>query len=176
MKRLLLLLLALSIATSTRAQPLPPPQNPADAKKETPPQGPALLPPQNAPLQDPAAAKPAQKNPGKPREFFAARRQAQINRKQAAKDRMQQYKAAQAAAREKLYQDWHERYIADTPARVEYYRAMADAYRADAAAAEARAAYLYAWGPPVFIPIIPFYAPAYYYYPPTYGTTFFWGW
>ncbi|MCI0332086.1 MAG: hypothetical protein L0228_02525 [Planctomycetes bacterium] len=96
MKHLLLVLLALAVAAPTAlAQPLPKPQNPA-------------------------IEKPPSKNPGKPPEFFKARRAALAARKEAAKERMQQFKAARAAAEEKAYQEWHERYIADAPVRVQY--------------------------------------------------------
>jgi hypothetical protein len=88
------------------------------------------------------------------------------------------------AAEQKLYQDWHERYLADTPVRVEYYRALARAYEADTAFALSLAPYYYGAGPPIIYPAIPIYAPYYaptYYYPPVYaapvyGTFFYWGW
>jgi hypothetical protein len=164
-------LLALCILTpGVLAQRIPPPQNPAEAKATIPPQGPALVPPQNA-AQNPPAAQPAKKNAGKPvgkpPEFFAARRQAQRDRKQAQLDRMRQFKAARAAEQERLYQDWHERYLADAPVRVEYYRALAAAY-------QSQPAYPYYYpGPFIIQPIV--YAPVIYtpiYQPPIYGTFF----
>jgi hypothetical protein len=112
------------------------------------------------------------KNPGKPPEFFKARREALAARKQSQKDRMRQFKADRAAADEKAYQEWHERYLADTPVRVEYYRALASAYEADAALAY-RTPYYYSAGPPVILPVI--YVPAYY-EAPIYGRVFHWGW
>lgn len=173
MKRMLLLAIAFCItAPLTLAQQLPPPQNPAVAKPPLPPQEAARA--NAAPALPPAArglALPPQKNPGKPPEFFAARRQAQIDRKAAAKARMQQFKAARAAAEEKLYQDWHERYLADAPVRVEYYRALARAYEADAALAYSTP-YFYNAAPPIVL--IPIYAPIY--QPATYGAYFYWGW
>src|SRR5262245_50849277 len=120
MKRAILVLLAITIVTpSMLAQQLPPPQNPAAEETATPPPGPALLAPQNEPLQaappaGPAApAEAAKKDAGKPREFFAALRRAQRDRKQARIERMKQFQAARAAEQQKLYQDWHERYLAD---------------------------------------------------------------
>jgi hypothetical protein len=171
MNRILLLALAFCIITAplTLAQQLPPPQNPAAAKPPLPPQAPALPPAARG------LARPQPKNPGKPPEFFAARRQAQIDRKQAAKQRMQQFKAARAVAEEKLYQDWHERYLADAPVRVEYYRALARAYEADAALAYSTPYFYNAAPPIVLIPVYsPIYAPIY--QPATYGTYFYWGW
>jgi hypothetical protein len=163
-------------ATSTLAEQLPPPQNPAADRPKTPPQGPALIPPQNAP-QQPPAAQPANKKVGKPPEFFAARRQAQIDRKQAQIERMKEFKAARAAADEKLYQDWHERYLADTPVRVEYYRALAAAYQSQPALPYYGGPYFYAAGPAVILPVV--YAPVIYnpiYQPPVYGTFIPWSW
>ena len=131
MIRALLVLLALAIITPFAiSQQLPPPRNPAGDEPDLVLQGPVLvapqnvpqLPPQNAP-QSPAPAPPigaqAQKNPGQLIELLAARRRAEIDRKQAQIDRMMQFKAARAAEQQKLYQDWHERYLADTPVRVE---------------------------------------------------------
>jgi hypothetical protein len=98
------------------------------------------------------------KNPGKPPEYFKARREALAAQKQARVDRMQQYKAARAAAEEKAYQEWHERYLADAPVREQYYRAQANAYLYDAAFAYPRAAYVNYWAPPVVIvPVVPVY-------------------
>jgi hypothetical protein len=183
MKRLLLLTIAFCITTpSTLAQQLPPPQNPAE--KSSPAsgsaEGPALInpataiapiPPQRVVPQKAAAANAPQQNPGKPPEFFAARRQAQIDRKAAAKQRMRDFQAARAAEQEKLYQDWHERYLADTPVRVEYYRALASAYEAEAALAYSTP-YFYNAAPAIVL--VPIYTPIY--QPATYGTYFHWGW
>jgi hypothetical protein len=176
MTRTVLILLVLCILTPANfAQQLPPPQYPADAKPKTPPQGPAIIPPQNnnainaappgvaggQPNHNPAA-QPANKNPGKPPEFWVARR-AELNaRKQAQVDRMKQFKAERAAEQEKLYQDWHERYLADTPVRVEYYRAQAAAFAY-------RSPYYYSPAP-IILPVV--YAPVVYgpiYQPPIYG-------
>jgi hypothetical protein len=75
---------------------------------------------------------------------------------------MQQFKAARAAAEQKAYEDWHERYLADTPVREQYYRAQANAYLYDAA-------YYNYWGPPVVIvPVVPVY-----YFP---HDMFYWPW
>ena len=166
MNRILLLTIAFCIAAPIAlAQQLPPSQNPAALPPQAAPGFAGGQPAQNvAPL-------PPQKNPGKPPEFFAARRQAQIDRKQAAKQRMQQFKAARAVAEEKLYQDWHERYLADAPVRVEYYRALARAYEADAALAYSTP-YFYNAAPPIVL--FPIYSPIY--QPATYGTYFYWGW
>lgn len=167
----------LTLAADSDA-PLPPPQKPSGNLPALPPQGPELLAPQNAGRnnagneQNAALNQPPKKS-GKPPEFFAARRQAQIDRKKAAKDRMRQFQAARAEREEKLYQDWHERYLADTPVRVEYWRAQARAYEALATP------YYYAVAPPVILPVIPIYAPVYYppiYSPPIYETFFYWGW
>ena len=73
--------------------------------------------------------------------------------------------------------------MADTPVRVEYYRALARAYEADTAYALSFAPYYYGAAPPIIYPALPIYAPYYaptYYYPavytPVYGTFFYWGW
>jgi hypothetical protein len=191
MTRALLVLLALAIITPvTLAQQLPPPQNPAGNEPEALLQGPALvppqnqpqLPPQNAPQQPPArpplGAHTAKKNPGELLDLFAARRRAQIDRKQAQIDRMNQFKAARAAEQQKLYQDWHERYLADAPVRVEYYRALGAAYQSQPATSYYTAPYFYSAGPPVIL--TPVYAPfvftPIYYGPGTYGTFISWGW
>ena len=128
---------------SALAQQLPPPRNPAGNDTEWLLPGPDLVPPQNEPQQaaqnapqvlpqngpqQPPAAPPlgaqaVKKNPDQLSALYAARRRVQIERKQAQIDRMNQFKAARAAQEQKLYQDWHERYLADTPVRVEYYRA-----------------------------------------------------
>jgi hypothetical protein len=75
---------------------------------------------------------------------------------------MKQFKADRAAEQEKLYQDWHERYLADTPVRVEYYRAQAAAFTYGSP---------YFYSPtPIILPVV--YAPVVYgpiYRPPIYG-------
>jgi len=110
-----------------------------------------------------ALAEPPQKpkNPGKPPEFFAARREALAARKEAAKERMRQFKAARAAEDEKLYQDWHDRYIADAPVREQYYRTQESAYQTETALAQQRTAYFYAAGPPMILPVFSPYIPSY---------------
>src|SRR3954447_11231559 len=124
MRRVLLVLLALAITRPvTLAQELPPPRNPAGNEPEALPAGPVIVPPQNAPHQA-AQNNQQQPQPGAPLgvqagkmsraqllDLFAARRRAQIERKQAQIDRMNQFKAARAAEQQKLYQDWHERYL-----------------------------------------------------------------
>ncbi len=146
-----------------------------------PPAARGLAPPQQPPAAQQALPTPPQRNPGKPPEFFAARRQAQIDRKEAAKKRMREFKAERAAREEKLYEDWHDRYLADTPVRVEYYRAMARAYEVEAAYAYYAGPYYY-YSPPAILSAYPIYAP---YYGPAYtpicqpfiyGTVFSWGW
>jgi hypothetical protein len=179
MTRALFVLIALAIVTPVAlAQQLPPPRNPAGDERERL-QGPALVPPQNAPQQPPPGhplgAQAAKKNAGQPLDLFAARRQAEKERKQAQIDRMKQFKAARAAEQQKLYQDWHERYLADTPVRVEYYRAQAAAFQPQAGLSYYRQPYFYGAGPPVILP--PVYAPVVstpIYQP--YGTFFSWGW
>ncbi len=191
MTRVLLVLLALAIITPVAlAQPLPPPRNPAGNEPEALPQGPALvapqnapqLPPQNAPQQPPPrpplGAQPGKKSPGELQNLYAARHQAEKERKQARIDRMNQFKAARAAEQQKLYQDWHERYLADTPVRVEYYRAQAAAYQTQPAIPYYTPPYFYAAGPPVILS--PVYAPVFSmpidYRPLPNGTFFSWGW
>jgi hypothetical protein len=121
-----------------------------------------------------ALAEPPEKpkNPGKPPEYFKARREALAARKEAQKQRMFEFKAARAAAEQKAYQDWHDRYIADAPVREQYYRALSNEYLADAAFAHERAAYYNSWAQPVFVPVVPIYAPG---YQPIHGTVY-WGW
>ena len=192
MTRVLLVLLALAImATVTLAQQLPPPRNPAGNEPEAllpglvlvppqnekqPPQNAAQLLPQNGPQQPaprvPVAAPAAKKNPGELKDLYAARLRLQNARKQAQIDRMNQFKAARAAEQQKLYRDWHERYLADTPVRVEYYRAMAAAYQSQPAVPYYTAPYYYGAGPPVIL--APVYAPLV--YTPVYGTLFYGGW
>jgi hypothetical protein len=190
MTRSLLVLLALAIVAPVAfAQELPPPRNPTGNDTEwllpgpalVPPQNAPQLPPQNAPQQPPPrpmlGAEAAKKNPGQLQELFAARRRAQIDRKQAQIDRMNQFKAARAAEQQKLYQDWHERYLADAPVRVEYYRALAAAYQSQPAIPYYSLPYYYAAGPPVIL--APVYAPVVsttIYRPFTYGTFYSWGW
>jgi hypothetical protein len=159
--------------------PLPPQSAPGSAGGKLQPAAPVLIPPQNAAPQNaaPADNAAAKKNPGKPPEFFAARRQAQIARREAAKQRMRDYQAARFAHDQKMYEDWHERYLADTPVRVEYYRALADAYEASAAASYERAAFFNSFYPPMYFPPAPYFP--YYFGPayaaPVYGTVFI-GW
>jgi hypothetical protein len=74
------------------------------------------------------------KKSGHPPEFFAARRAELRARKEARLERVRQYKADRQAAQEKLYQDWHDRYVADAPVREAYYRNQESAYQAQAAA------------------------------------------
>jgi hypothetical protein len=194
MTRSLLVLLAVAIiAPAAVAQQLPPPRNPADKDTEWLLPGPALVPPQNeqrqpaqnapqvppqnAPQQPPAGlplgAQPVKKTSDQLSALYAARRRAQIDRKQAQIDRMNQFKAVRAAEEQKLYQDWHERYLADAPVRVEYYRAMTAAYQSQPAIPYYTTPYFYGAGPPVIL--TPIYAPVCY-GPATYGTFFSWGW
>jgi hypothetical protein len=87
---------------------------------------------------------------------------------------MNQFKAARAAEEQKLYQDWHDRYLADAPARVEYYRALTAAYQSQPAIPyyTYNAPYYYGAGPAVILP--PVYAPII--ATPVYGTFFCAGW
>jgi hypothetical protein len=191
MTRALVVLFAFAIITPiSLAQQLPPPQNPAGKAADTLLPGPALIPPQNVPVQpalnaaqQPAARPPvvapvAKKTAAQLQELYAARRRAQIERKQAQIDRMNQFKAARAAEQQKLYQDWHERYLADAPVRVEYYRALATANQLQPAIPYYTAPYFYGAGPPVVL--APVYAPIVYtpvgYGPVSYGTFLSWGW
>jgi hypothetical protein len=80
---------------------------------------------------------------GHPPEFFAARRAELRARKEERLERVRQYKADRAAAEEKLYQDWHDRYVADAPVREAYYRNQESAYLAHAAAAYAQPTIVY---------------------------------
>src|SRR5262245_25858312 len=160
MTRAILVLLALTLVTpGTLSQQLPPPENPDAEKTEALPPGPPLFAPQNAPQPPAPAAAPGapaepakKKNAGKPPEFFAALRKAQRDRKQARIERMRQFKAARAAEDQKLYQDWHERYLADTPVRVEYYRALAAAYESQPAFPYYGSPYVYV-ASPVIVPV-----------------------
>ena len=120
----------------------------------------------------PVGAPAAKKNPGELKDLYAARLRLQNARKQAQIDRMNQFKAARAAEQQKLYQEWHERYLADTPVRVEYYRALAAAYQSQPAVPYYTAPYYYGAGPPVIL--TPVYAPVV--YTPVYGTFFYGGW
>jgi hypothetical protein len=89
---------------------------------------------------------------------------------------MNQFKAACAAEEAKLYQDWHERYLADTPVRIEYYRALAASYQSQPAAYYS-SPYYYGAGPTVILPAV--YAPVIYtpvYQPYSYGTFFYSRW
>ena len=178
MTRFLLVLLAFAIITPVAlAQQLPPPQNPTGNDTEWLLPGPALvppqneqqqpaqnapqLPPQNAPQQAPAGppvgAQAVKKTSDQLRALYAARRRAQIDRKQAQIDRMNQFKAARAAEEQKLYQDWHERYLADAPVRVEYYRALAASYQSQPAIpyyTPTYSPYFYGAGPAVILPVV----------------------
>jgi hypothetical protein len=193
MKLLAVALLAFLVATPALAevplppqdaQQLPPPLPPLQLQQQPiPGQGPQLQPPQQAnnvapngaAPQDAAANNAALPNkPGKPREFFKARRELLAARKQAAKDRMRQFKADRAAAEQKAYEEWHARYLADAPVRAEL-------VRAEAALARDRFAYYYAQ--PVYVPVYPIYpvyAPIFSVgYQPFYGPIYgqFWcGW
>jgi hypothetical protein len=182
MSRALLILLALSIITHVAfAQQLPPPQNPAGDEPAPQRQGPALVPPQNVRQQPPPRApigwQAAKKNPEQLRALVAALRQAEKDRKQARIDRMNQFKAARAAEEQKLYQDWHERYLADTPVRVEYYRALAAAAQSQPAISYYTPPYFYGADPPVILPVV--YAPVIatpVFRPCSYGSVYSWGW
>jgi hypothetical protein len=181
MTRALAVLLAFAIAPVTLAEQLPPPQRPAGNEPEALAQGPKLVAPHNGALQPPAGpalgAQAVKKNAGQTLDFFVARHQAQEFRKQARIDRMNQFKAARAAEEQKLYQDWHERYIADTPVRVEYYRALAAA-QSQPAISYYSTPFFYGVGPPVVL--APVYAAVVstpiYYRPLGNGTFFSWGW
>jgi hypothetical protein len=218
MKRLLLIQIALVLATPAFAQqplprglspfaesaeqkgtvPLPPPLlrglspfaqsaeqkgtvplPPQEGQKQL--QAPQLQPPQQN-VQPQAAQQPnngAQPNKaGKPPEFFKARREALAARKQARIDRMRQFKAERAAAEEQLYQEWHERYLADAPVRAAYYNNLSNNLLAEAALVRERTAAYYYLSSPVFVPVVPVY-PYYYSYPgysaPIYGQII-WTW
>jgi hypothetical protein len=155
MNRLLSLAIALAIASSALADPPLPPQ---DQQPLPPPLPPQELQQQPLPGEGPQLAQPQQnqqaagqkKKAGKPPEFFKARREALAARKQARIDRMRQFQADRAAAEEKLYQDWHERYLADAPVRQEI-------VRQEAALARDQAYYFYAQ--PIYIPVYPIYSP-----------------
>jgi hypothetical protein len=176
-------LLGLALITPIAfAQELPPPRNPAGKAPEPQQQGPVLvapppapIPPQKAP-QQPAAAPPggpaAKTKAEKLRATLAALRQAEKDRKQARIDRMNQFKAARAAEEQKLYQDWHERYLADAPVRVEYYRALAASYQSQPAISYYGTPYFYGAGPSIILP--PVYAPVI--AAPVCGTFFSCGW
>jgi hypothetical protein len=101
---------------------------------------------QSARAEAPATATPPTPDTSKPAghsaEFFRARYAALAARKEEQRERVRQHKVERAAAQEKAYQDWHDRYVADAPVREQY-------YRSEAASAEARAAYLYASTPVV---------------------------
>ena len=196
---LVLLVLAI-IPPVALAQPLPPPRNPAGddsasaedlilrrvEQPQVPPQGPVLaapeivppLPPQNVQQQPPVQPAPAapnvKKNPDPLHDLIMARHKAEKDRLQARMDRANLAQAARAAEDQKLYQDWHQRYLADTPVRVEYYRALAAAYQSQPAIPYYGGPYFYA-GPAVILP--PIYAPVIYapVYRP-YGTFLSWGW
>lgn len=192
------LMLALAIvAPAALAQQLPPPQKPAGSDTDWLLPGPALLPPQveqqpahlgpqvlHKNVQPQLTAAPAaggqagKKTAEQLEQLYAARRRLQIERKQAAIDRMNQFKAARAAVEQKLYQDWHDRYVADAPVRVEYYRALTASYQSQPAAPYYGSAYFYGASPAVVLP--PVYAPIVFtpacYGPVTCGTFFTFGW
>jgi hypothetical protein len=175
MTRALPALLGLAlIAPVAFAEELPPPRNPArkdaqpqqqEAPTPNPPQ-PALV-PQNAPQQPaaPVAGQTTKQTPQQLRAVLAGLRQAEKDRKQARVDRMNQFKAARAAEEQKLYQDWHERYLADAPVRVEHYRALTAAYQSQPGIPyyNSTTPYFYAAGPPLILA-------------PVYGTVFCAGW
>jgi hypothetical protein len=187
------------VAPVATAQELPPPRNPAavdtdwllpspaaaapnDRQQAV--QNAVALPPQNAQQQPPAPAAVAatgKKTPEQLQALYAARRRLQIERKQAAVDRMNQFKAARAAQEQKLYQDWHDRYIADAPVRVEYYRALAASYQSQPAVpyyTSAYSPYFYGAGPAIILPVIygPVVSTPVCYRPGCSGTFFSWGW
>lgn len=205
MIRTLLILLALAIVTPLSfAQQLPPPRNPAGndsaspddliltrvAQPQASPQGPALAAPENAPplppqnaqqqppvQQPPQGAQNAKKNPDPLRDLIVARHKAEKERLQARMDRANLAQAVRAAEQQKLYEDWHARYLADTPVRVEHYRALAAAYQSQPAISYYGPPYYYGAGPAVILPAV--YAPVIYapvYRPFTYGTFISWGW
>jgi hypothetical protein len=144
------------IAPAVFAQQLPPPRNPAGGQPDAMPQAPVLVPPQNAP-RDPLAGQAAQNSPEQRRAVVAALRQAEKDRKQARIDRMNQFKAARAAEQQKLYQDWHDRYLSDAPVRVEYYRALTAAYQSQPALGYSTSPYFYGANP--LVVLAPVYAP-----------------
>jgi hypothetical protein len=76
-----------------------------------------------------------------------ARRQEAKLRAQERKQRMVEFQAARADQAQRDYEDWHQRYLADTPVREKYYQALDSAYRAEEARAYAAAVYV----PPVQI-------------------------
>jgi hypothetical protein len=170
------------IAPDLFAQQLPPPQNPAGVQPAAVPEVPAVVPPQNAPQPAPPpnvpAAQAAKKSPEQLRAVVAALRQAEKNRKQARIDRMNQFKAARAVEQQKLYQDWHDRYLSDAPVRVEYYRALSTAYQSQPALLYNTSPYFYAAEPPVILPFLyaPIAARPIYYQPFAYGCVHSWGW
>jgi hypothetical protein len=99
-----------------------------------------------------------------------ARRQELKARKEAQRQRMYEFQAARAELEERRYQDWHQRYLADTPVREEYYRALANAYTTERALAYERAAYanleastLWYGGPPIYYPPI-YWSPGVFYF------------
>ncbi|MEX2306138.1 MAG: hypothetical protein WD738_01000 [Pirellulales bacterium] len=104
-----------------------------------------------------------------------ARRLALKARKAEQKKAMYEFKARE-------YQDWHERYLADTPVREQYYRALANRYELEASVY--RAPSMYFWRRDYW-PIVPDYGfgvwrPAYFavYYGPAhdYRYPFMFGW
>ncbi len=70
-----------------------------------------------------------------------ARRQEAKQRAEERRQRMLEFQAARAEQAQRDYEDWHERYLADTPVREKYYQALDSAYRAEEALAYERTAY-----------------------------------
>jgi hypothetical protein len=198
---LVVLLVLVIIAPVTLGQELPPPRDPGSNDTEWLLPGPTLVPPGNEPLQAAQNAPPLppqnapQKAPAAPpvgaqagkktsdqlKALYAARARAQVDRKQAQIDRMNQFKAARAAQEQKLYQDWHERYLADAPVRVEYYRALAASYQSQPAVpyyAPTYSPYFYGAGPAFILPVVygPVVSTPLCYRSGGCGTFFSWGW
>ena len=70
-----------------------------------------------------------------------ARRHEAKQRAEERRQRMLEFQAARAEQAQRDYEDWHERYLADTPVREKYYEALDSAYRAEEVLAYERAAY-----------------------------------
>lgn len=104
-----------------------------------------------------------------------ARRQEAKLRAEERRQRMLEFQAARAEQAQRDYEDWHERYLADTPVREKYYQALDSAYRAEEALAYERAAY----APPLQVvelwpsPVGAIWADGFVPYP---GGYFFYGW
>ena len=107
-----------------------------------------------------------------------ARRQEARLRAEERKQRAQEFRAARAEQAQLDYEDWHERYLADTPVREKYYQALDSAYRAQEALAYERAAY----APQVYIieavpaPVEPLWGHGLYGPAPYPTSYFFYGW